>query len=187
MKKLFLVIFALCMGIAHATPILFIHTGSGSGSLDGVSFDNAAFTITSYADTDDRDSYSAGYFIHHLSSMIEIEGVGVLNLVTATRTFVNNNSSIVGYSRSSGADLFNGPVNAAFNVWDMLSSIGPIFGNASLLQWTLSDVVTDQGVLIFDSGSSNASFQAITIPTPHALMLLGAGLLMFSLRKKIVD
>lgn len=184
MKKLLIFVFALCAGIAHATPIVFVHTGSGAGSLDGVSFENTTFTITSYADTDDRESFSAGYFIHHLSSMIEIDGIGVLNLVTATRTFVNNNSSLVGYSRSSGPDLFNGPVNAAFNVWDMLSSIGPIFGNASLLQWTLSDVVTDQGVLIFDSETSSASFQAITVPTPHTLFLFSAGLLILSLRKK---
>lgn len=52
----------------------------------------------------------------------------------------------------------NGPTDVAFGTWDMLSSIGPITGMGAFLQWTLSDVNTDGGVLVFDSGPSTITF-----------------------------
>jgi hypothetical protein len=99
---------------------------------------------------------------------------------------------IVGYSRAGdfGADLFNGPVDSAFATWDMLTSIGPITGSGSLIQWDSEPVVTSGGILAFNTASTSATFEAsvgaLAIPEPetYALMMAGLGLLGFVARRK---
>lgn len=187
LRTILLAAAALLASAVSANPITFIHTGSGTGRIGELSFEDAAFTLTSYGETDDRQSYSAGYFIDHLISTIDIDGVGLFTFVTATRTFINDNSDIVGFSRAgeNGLDLFNGPGSATFDGWDMTTSIGPVFGSGFLLQWLSFDVFTDGGLLIFVDGESDASFQAIVhgVPTPGTLALLSvAGLIL--LRRK---
>lgn len=177
--------------IAAAAPITFIHTGSGSGTLAGSPFGPAAFTITSTADTDSREFLGDVTWINHLTSVIEIEGVGTLNVTLGTRTFVNSSGEIVGYSRSTlenGLDLFNGPTAAVFASWDMSTAIGPISGEADLLQWSVSPLVTtDGGVLLFTSQAEiDATFEAILVPEPAALVLASPGVawLLMALARK---
>jgi hypothetical protein len=169
---------------ALALPILFIHTGeSGSGSIGGAAFVDRAFTITATGDTDDRQSFGGGFFIDHLSASISIDGVGVFNFVTATRTFFNDTFDIPGFSRAGlgGLDLYNGPIDAFLDGWDMLSSIGPVPGSISLLQWLSSPVITDGGQLIFDNATTTGTFQAIVgqqiIPEPATVTLFTMALM----------
>jgi hypothetical protein len=168
-----------------AAPITFIHSGMGSGTLDGVAFTNANFTIVALGDTDDRQAIPQGFFIDHLSASISISGVGLFSFVTGTRTFINDSSNTPGFSRAGvgGADLFNGPADLAFDGWDMLTSIVPIFGLMGLLQWTLADVVTSGGVLVFNDQNVQGSFEAIVgqaVPEPGTLLLAGLALLAFA-------
>lgn len=175
----------LTPAIAAADVLTFIHTGNGSGTLNGVPFPASNFTITSTGDTNNRQSFGSGWFIDHSSSSINIQGVGNLTVLTPTRTFVNNPGQIVGYSRagSNGADLYNGPTNAVFGTWDMLGPIGPIAGTASLLQWQLNPQInTSGGILIFNNGTSPATFQAI--PEPASAVLVGLGALAGLLRRR---
>lgn len=162
---------------AHAVPIVFVHTGAGSGSLAGTPFTDASFTITSVGDTADRQSFAAGYFIDHISSSIDISGVGVLTFLTPTRTFVNVMPQ-VGFSRAgaSGQDLYNGPTDAAFAGWDMTTSIGTVTGLITLLQWGSSPVSTSAGVLLFADGTQTGTFTA-TVPEPGTLALAAIALL----------
>lgn len=181
--------FLTATSFAAAAPITFTHSGTGSGSIGATNFTNADFVITATGDTNGRVAFSSGFFINHLSAQIGIGGVGVFTFTTATRTFVNDDSNIVGFSRTGifGADLFSGPIDAAFDGWDMLSSIGPIVGTGNLLQWSLSPVETSGGTLLFDSGSSGATFQAtVAVPEPGTLALLGLSVagLAFTRRRK---
>jgi len=67
--------------------------------------------------------------------------------------------------------LFNGPSDPAFLVWEMLTSIGPVSGTGTLMQWG-SGINTSGGILEFYNGSSSATFAA-TIPAPGVMALLG--------------
>lgn len=177
---------AFTAAAAQAVGITFIHTGSGTGRIGDTPFENAQFTITSTGDTSNRQSFGGGFFIDHATSQISIANVGVFNITSGTRTFVNNGGELVGYSRagSGGLDLYNGPTNAAFDTWDMTSDIGPIAGTANLLQWSASDVTTNAGVLFFSNASGiDATFQAI-IPAPGSVALLGMGGLLAARRRR---
>ena len=72
---------AFCGAPASASPVTFIHSGSGSGSLEGVPFGVSAFTITASGDTSDRTNLWPGIFsITHDTATIAIDGLGHLDL-----------------------------------------------------------------------------------------------------------
>jgi hypothetical protein len=160
---------------ASAGVMEFTHTGSGSGTLDGAPFATSDFVITASGDTTNRQSHSQGWSIDHTTASILIAGLGEFDVLTPTRTFVNNVRDIVGFSRAgTHDDLFDGPFDAAFGTWDMLAPIGPLSGPASLMQWRLSPQInTTGGILIFNDGTCDAMFRAV--PEPATLSLLGLG------------
>lgn len=163
--------------VARAALITFTDEGSGSGSLNGISFNNTNFTIIGTGDTSNRESFSGqGFFIDNDSASIEINGVGNFTFTTPTRVFVNNFYSTVGFSRATqtGLDLYNGPSNSVFNSWDMLSSIGPISGSTQLLQWSSKSINTDSGILIFNDESTTGVFTATIAAVPEPQTILGA-------------
>ena len=171
---------------AVADQITFTHTGVGSGSIGAIDFTDAAFTITAIGDTANREQPASDvYSINHDSAVIDITGVGVFTFITGTRTFVNQSSPIVGFSRagSNGLDLYNGPIDASFATWDMLSSIGPIFGDINLLQWSDEDVDTTGGVLLFNTATTRGYFQAsvgnASVPEPASIVCFGIGMIGF--------
>lgn len=172
-------VFAAC---SYADPITITHTGVGSGQIGGTTFQDASFTITDIVDTANRTSFFAGFFIDDLFASISITGVGSFDFITGTRTFVTNLLSIVGFSRAgmAGLDLFDGPTDATFATWDMLTSIGPISGNANLFQWDLTPVNTTGGVLSFDTNTTETVFTAVVsqpaVPEPTTWLLVATAL-----------
>ena len=145
--------------IGHCRTDYIRHSGIGSGAIlpphgasGGVAFTNAAFAITATGDTGNRLRGAGGFFVDHDSARIEINGLGTITILTGTRTFVNNNLESVGFSRAGpeGIDLYNGPRDEAFEIWDMLCSIGPVEGFGATLQWDSDPQIdTDVGVLMF--------------------------------------
>jgi hypothetical protein len=170
---------------ALAAPIVFTFSGVGSGSVGDTAFSDAAFTITAYGDTDNRQPSRGSFFIDHSSAMVSIAGIGDVHLITPTRTIAYRDGvppRSLFVRAPSGLVLFNGPADAAvFGAWDMLSSVGPVVGTGILLQWddpSFPPFDTDAGTLVFEfSQEVPATFQAILIPEPSTAMLLATGIL----------
>jgi len=138
-------------------PITFVHEGTSRGFLlDDVPYSGSFdFTITAFADVSEREELPSGngWFIDHLSAMIEIDGVGSFGILTPTRSFVGNASEVVGFAHAgaAGRTLLLGPTHADFRDWDMTTSIGPrSSSNGVLLQWQEDPLETTGGILIFD-------------------------------------
>jgi hypothetical protein len=163
---------------SFAAPIVFTHSGTGSGFIGGLSFSDSAFTITAVGDTSAVTGFFGGYFINHTSASISIEGAGDFHFTSSTRTFVNNHLALVGFSRAGmeGLDLFNGPTDPAFGSWTMLTDIGPMTGDGYLVQWgAYESVLTDHGTLRFNERGSPVTFRAPLVPEPACAMLLMCG------------
>ncbi len=173
LKALPLALFALASnGIAQT---LFVtHEGVGSGALNGVAFAASPFTITCTWDVAAVQSGGGGiYTVDHAAASIDIAGVGNVTFSTPTRSFNNQGGPIVGFSRATGADLFNGPSGPALSGWTLASPIGPLTGTGSLIQWMgFADVMTSGGVLVFNTNLNvpctfTASFNPIHVGSSY--------------------
>ena len=171
---------------AHAIPIQFIYTGTASGTLDATVFANADFVITQNADTSNVEDCGVGCFTLDASStLISIEGIGIFDFITGTRSFAFN--GFVGLARADGADLYD--VFDAGPGYNLQSAVGPIFDDAFLLQWDLMPIVTEGGVLFIENaGGSNPSFTATvattSVPEPALLTLLGLGMVGIAMSRR---
>ena len=145
-----------------------VHEGISAGDLAGVVFTSTAFTITCSADLSARQAFSSGFWMDHATASIDIAGVGNVTFTSPTRTFVNQNNNLVGFSRggANGLDLFNGPMNPSFATWDMTSPIGPVAGLGSTIQWTVGDVLTSGGVLNMEPNGGATSVFTATLGGP---------------------
>jgi hypothetical protein len=157
---------------SFGSPITFTYTGSGSGTIGGSVFPVSAFTITAIGDTDTRIGAPSDflYKIAHSSASITITGVGSFNFVTGTQTFFNDVNHTPGLQHSSpfGSDLFDGPSAQTLAGWDMLTSVGPVFGSMMLIQWNTLPVITSGGQLIFSDTITSGSFSAL-VASPSAV------------------
>jgi hypothetical protein len=165
-----------------AAGLTITHEGSGNGTLNGVPFATSDFVITAAGNV--RESISVGWSMDHTSASIRIVGLGEVDFISGSRTFVNNNTPLVGFGRPGfGGDLYNGPSNSALSSWDMQSSIGPIVGSGLLFQWDLAEMDTTGGILMFNSSYASTTFTA-AIPEPSTLALTALALLGMSYRRR---
>ncbi len=178
----------LVASAAQGAPIEFTYTGVGNWRLNGVTFTNSAFTIHALGDTANRllinDPYQ-GYYIDHSTATFDITGMGSVTITTPTRTFVNNSLHAIGFSRAGadGTDIFDGPQDAGFDSWDMLSSIGPTSSSTAAL--ITRGVSTSGGTLIFIYQSPvPGTFEAVVTPEPSASLVVLLGCVFKSRRRR---
>jgi hypothetical protein len=167
-------------GVVLGASIKFVHQGTGSGRIGAIDFTDAAFVIEAFGDTVDRQEFRGSVFaIEHTSAEISISGFGTFQFLSPTLTFANNTPGDhgVGFSsHDSGVlDLFDGPVNS-FPYWDMESSIGPVEGPCTLLEWGERPVETSGGVLFFYNQFETGTFTATILPEPTFLPVFALGL-----------
>lgn len=185
MKKIFLsalktivpvLLFSTAMQ-ASAALVTSIHSGLATGSIGGESFE-AYFAITAISDTSTITSCGETCLSNiNLSTTIFIDSVGTFSFLTPT-SYISDESGIA-FARADGTSLFESSTDAA---WNMASTLPPVIGVSSLLQWTLSDVVTTGGVLVFDEGTTPSAFTATVadvceVPLPAGAWLFGSGLI----------
>jgi hypothetical protein len=193
-KKQSLVTFLVVLSwtvIAAAAPITYIYTGTGSGSIGGTPFTDAAFSITGVGETADLASCGGGcQEINHTATSVTISGIGTFQITSPLRTFLNNTP---GLSRQNppGGDLYNLYVGD-FTGWDLVSDWGPINTTGSIHQWASPQVNTSGGILVFtDNGTTPGTFQSVlgqeaaAIPTlsQWGMVLLACLLLCVAIRR----
>ncbi len=173
--------------VCSAKPATFIYSGIASGRVGAQDFTNTAYVITGVADTDNVsfDGFDV-YSVDHTSTAVELAGIGTYTLLSPTRTFAASNA-IVGLSRAypSGLDLIGGPISSAFAGWQMKTSIGPVTGFGTILQWANGDINTDSGVLFFENHNSGThTFQAIVTPEPSSICLCIGSIVLLGIRRR---
>ena len=161
---------------ADAATLSYTISGSGSGTLNGLSFNDAEF---SFELTGDSANLSGNIIDPLDTASFSIAGAGSGTFLIDTRLGVSN-SGVVFFSRSGGAglDLFDfltteAPVDLATTF--SVSQVGNVF---ALNQF--EDIATTAGLLGFDS-ASNVTFASRIIPIsevplPAAAWMLIAGL-----------
>ncbi len=141
--------------------IVYFYSGEASGVLDGSPFSTTPILITATSVAPER-LYEPGLWTSENSAtLVELDGLGVFEIIDGTSSFVNNTVQLGGISTAGGLDLLGGPTNAALESWYMTSSIGPLTGGGGYIQTV--GVNTTGGSLQLDAadGLANLLFSAV--------------------------
>jgi hypothetical protein len=167
--------------LASASPVQYTFSGIGSGNLGGTSFNDAAFTFTLSGDS--TNLIVAGPSVSVIDPLslarIQIDGVGSVDILPATRFGFNTAANAAFFGFSGAYDLFDfalSPADAA--AFDLLAAFGTVTSTSVFALHQFVDVSTTGGLLTWGS-SSNVDFSvgtASAVPVPAALPLLASGL-----------
>lgn len=186
MKKLFKTLAAgllLVSSQAFAALINYEINGVGSGSLNGVAFNEQSFTFSLQGDT--ANFTSPGFYesIDPLNSAsVSVNGVGSTTFLIPTRLGIAGNAVFFSREGGGGLDLFDFIID---NPVDLTTSFGPVAGYNVFALNQFVDVQTSLGLLTF-SAADSVTFSAAVVPEPetYALMLGGLGMTALVARRR---
>lgn len=175
---------------AFAVPITYIYAGHGGGSLGEAIFSDRAFTITALADTDNIAPWSSaggGPQNTHISTTIDIGGLGLLTINTPSHTWLAAGCcGGLGQNLSLNWITIDAPALVSVG-YDLSTNIGPIVDNTPSHFNQFANVSTSGGLLSFRD-ISDVTFSAITgtvaVPEPTTISLLCLGLIGFAVRRR---
>jgi hypothetical protein len=181
MKKLMLGLIAAVMLTplgALASPITYLYTAVGTGTLDGTPF-AAEFVIEAQADTSNIGPWCCSQRQNtHSSASITIAGLGTYSFLVPTHTWAANNCC-GGFGRDLASNLLTlfGP---GIGGYDLATAFGPLTDPNASTQGQFSNVATSGGPLTISALRAGATFEArvgnVNVPEPASLALLGLGL-----------
>jgi len=182
---------------ALAVPIELQHQGrlvdgTGSpitGSIGGLGFSSASFTITGIADTEAVESEASAtlgpdaLILEHTSAQIEIEGVGIFDLLTPTLTGLSTTDALVALGDAGDGDPFEltGITDRPFQERDLPVGFAGSWGDGEVEAGASFD--TSGGLLTFDGGAIETRF-SIIVPAPGGAALLGLGAVASARRRR---
>jgi hypothetical protein len=166
------------VGQAKADLITYTFSGTASGKLGTNTFSNASFTITSVADTSQITNSSGIFIVPDMAATVFVSGLGTATFTIPTTNVDNQPLARVGFSAPNQGLAILFEDNSAFSTYDLSTAIGPLtgpplFNSSSLFGTTAGDFsFTSVGTVTFQ-----ASTQAVPVPEPSTLTLLGVGTL----------
>ena len=171
-----MVLVALC-GMAQANTITLTMAGTGSGTLDGVSFTDKMFEwAMTYDTTDYSSAWGVGdpIFLNPISKITLQDCVNPLNVTIEHGLWVHvwpAQFTLATVKMSSGASVGNILDANGTPYWDGCSAFTANYVNSTFVQFV--NVGTDQGALTMDSGTLSSVSAAI--PEPATALLFGIG------------
>ncbi len=164
--------------MAHAAPISFTETVTGSGTLAGTAFTNQLITLMGTADTSNIMS-SGNVFFLNLSSATVMVGSGSAGTFTDTiEVFDNQDVGGAGFEDTASGDVLD-TTSSAFSTYALQGAVtgtGPATINSGLI------FGTSLGAFHLSSTSGNATFSATpsaatVTPEPSTMTLVGSGMI----------
>jgi hypothetical protein len=160
----------LLASAAEATPIDYIFTGTGSGTVNGSAFSGASFTITAVADTSGITS-GGGEFRNTPTTITFIEGLNTATLIDLVIIDNTATPGFIGFGNTLSPFDSEALENAVFETYGLNTGLSSTTGPLSVAPGPFE---TSVGTLDF-TGITALSFQA-TVPEPASLAILGAAL-----------
>jgi hypothetical protein len=177
--KMMLVLSVLCSN-AFAAPIQYQISGTGSGSLGGVAFNNQTFSISMIGDPSANPLR-----INPLSSAeVSIYGLGTTSMSIGTVLGFNTFNNVV-YFGQTAADLFDFYL-APGSLSNLTGPFGPLVGTGVFALNQFQGIASSLGALTFNS-SSNVLFtasQVSHVPEPEIYTLLLTGLVLLGFMRR---